>query len=38
MLGVYQRIYTLVMGVPRGKVATYGQIAKLAGCSARQAG
>lgn len=38
MPGVYQRIYALVMEVPRGTVATYGQIAKLVGCSARQAG
>jgi len=27
----YQRIYTVVSMVPRGRVATYGQIAELAG-------
>ena len=36
---VYERIYAEVRRVPRGKVATYGQIARLAGrCSARQVG
>ena len=35
---LYARIYALVKAVPMGKVATYGQIAKLAGCSARQVG
>ncbi|MEK9786134.1 MAG: MGMT family protein, partial [Gammaproteobacteria bacterium] len=35
---LYGRIYALVEEVPRGQVATYGQIAKLAGCSARQVG
>ncbi len=35
----YTRIYALVRLVPPGKVATYGQIASLAGrCSARMAG
>jgi methylated-DNA-protein-cysteine methyltransferase-like protein len=36
----YQRIYAVVRRVPRGKVATYGQIAELAGLGghARQAG
>lgn len=37
--GVYERIYAMVRRVPEGCVATYGQIAKLAGgCSARQVG
>ena len=27
----YQRIYAVVRGIPRGRVATYGQIAALAG-------
>ena len=36
---VYDRIYAWVRRVPEGKVATYGQIAGLAGkCSARQVG
>jgi len=34
-----QEIYQLVKQIPRGKVATYGQIAALIGrCSARQVG
>jgi len=36
--GIYQVIYTLVQAVPFGQVATYGQIARLAGCGARQVG
>ena len=38
--GSYQRIYQVVRRVPRGKVATYGQIADLAGLprQARQVG
>src|SRR5438876_3739234 len=36
----YQRIYAVVRRIPRGRVATYGQIAKLAGLpgAARQVG
>lgn len=36
----YQRIYAVVRKIPRGKVATYGQVAALAGLPghARQAG
>jgi methylated-DNA-protein-cysteine methyltransferase-like protein len=36
----YQRIYRVVRRIPRGRVATYGQIASLAGISrqARQVG
>jgi methylated-DNA-protein-cysteine methyltransferase related protein len=36
----YSRIYALVRRIPRGRVATYGQIAKLAGMPghARQVG
>jgi methylated-DNA-protein-cysteine methyltransferase-like protein len=30
---LYSRIYETVMHIPRGKVATYGQIARLAGIS-----
>ena len=38
-MSVYDRIYEWVHRVPEGKVATYGQIAGLAGkCSARQVG
>ncbi|MBT6731501.1 MAG: methyltransferase, partial [Acidiferrobacteraceae bacterium] len=36
--GIYKVIYTLVQAVPFGQVATYGQIARLAGCGARQVG
>ena len=36
---VYDEIYAWVRRVPEGKVATYGQVARLAGkCSARQVG
>ena len=31
MEGFYQRIYALVRQIPEGKVATYGQLALLAG-------
>jgi methylated-DNA-protein-cysteine methyltransferase-like protein len=38
--GVYQQIYAVVKRIPRGRVATYGQIAHLAGLprNARQVG
>ena len=38
--GSYQRIYAQVGRIPRGRVATYGQIARLAGLAghARQVG
>jgi methylated-DNA-protein-cysteine methyltransferase-like protein len=38
--GSYQRIYAVVRRIPRGRVATYGQVAALAGLSghARQVG
>lgn len=36
---MYERIYSVVSMVPPGKVATYGQIARIAGrCSARNVG
>jgi methylated-DNA-protein-cysteine methyltransferase-like protein len=28
---VYQKIYSVVRRIPKGKVATYGQVARLAG-------
>ncbi len=31
MSGLYERFYAIVRRVPRGRVATYGQIAALAG-------
>jgi methylated-DNA-protein-cysteine methyltransferase-like protein len=38
--GTYERIYAIVRRIPRGRVATYGQIAALAGLKghARQVG
>lgn len=38
--GSYARIYAVVRRIPRGRVATYGQVARLAGLSgqARQVG
>ena len=40
MVSAYQRIYRVVRRIPRGRVATYGQIAALAGLpgQARQVG
>jgi methylated-DNA-protein-cysteine methyltransferase related protein len=35
---LYQRIYAVVRQIPPGKVATYGQIAEIIGCSARMVG
>ena len=34
----YARIYRVVRRIPRGRVATYGQIAELVGVGARQVG
>lgn len=34
----FSRIYQLVRQIPSGKVATYGQIAGIVGCTARVAG
>lgn len=31
----YERIYTVVRRIPRGRVATYGQVARLAGLPGR---
>ena len=36
--GLYARIMDIVRQVPEGRVATYGQIARLAGSTARQVG
>ncbi len=33
--GAYERIWRVVQRIPRGRVATYGQIARLAGFSGR---
>jgi methylated-DNA-protein-cysteine methyltransferase-like protein len=40
MSDTYRRIYAIVRRIPRGKVATYGQVARLAGLTnaARQVG
>jgi methylated-DNA-protein-cysteine methyltransferase-like protein len=35
---LYGNIYELVMAIPSGQVGTYGQIARLCGCSPRQVG
>ncbi|MGW8312262.1 MAG: MGMT family protein [Desulfuromonadales bacterium] len=35
---LYNRIYTLIRQVPRGHVTTYGEISRLAGCTARTVG
>lgn len=37
--GVHERVYELVRSIPAGRVATYGQIAELAGrCTPRMVG
>ena len=38
MSRLYEQIYALVRAIPSGRVGTYGQIARLCGCSARQVG
>jgi methylated-DNA-protein-cysteine methyltransferase-like protein len=40
MKGNFERIYAVIKRIPKGKVATYGQVAKLAGLPrhARQVG
>jgi methylated-DNA-protein-cysteine methyltransferase related protein len=39
LLRTYEKIYAAVRRIPKGKVATYGQIAKIAKCSGpRQVG
>ena len=35
MAGAYERIYAVVRRIPRGRVATYGQVATLAGLNGR---
>ena len=35
---VYEQIYQLVQLIPAGRVSTYGKIAHILGCSARQVG
>ncbi len=35
---LYSRIWELVAEIPPGRVATYGQIARLVGCTARVSG
>ncbi len=35
---LYERIHDIVREVPAGRVATYGQVARIAGCTARVAG
>jgi len=37
-LHLFPRIYALVRQIPTGRVASYGQIASLAGCTAREVG
>lgn len=34
-VGTYERIYAVVRRIPRGRVATYGQVARLAGLPGR---
>jgi len=38
MSDLYERIYAVVRQIPQGKVASYGQISKLTGTTARQVG
>lgn len=34
----YDKIFDVVRRIPRGRVASYGQIARMVGCSPRQVG
>jgi len=38
--GLFQRVYDVVFQIPRGQVATYGQVARIVGpaCDARRVG
>ena len=38
ILSIYDDIYRIVKQVPRGAVCSYGRIARMAGCGARQVG
>ena len=35
---LYHRVYSVIRRIPRGRVSTYGRIAELVGCGARQVG
>jgi methylated-DNA-protein-cysteine methyltransferase related protein len=35
---LYPRIYAIVRQIPSGRVASYGQIAQIVGCTAREVG
>ena len=35
---LYQKIHNIISLIPSGKVATYGQIAEIVGCTARMVG
>ena len=35
---LYEKIYEIVKMIPAGKVASYGQIARIVGCDARRVG
>lgn len=35
---MYARIYAQVCAIPRGRVSTYGRVAKMVGCGPRQVG
>lgn len=35
---MYARIYAQVCAIPRGRVSTYGSVARLVGCGPRQVG
>ena len=37
-VNLYQTIYEVVRRIPRGSVASYGRIARMVNCSARQVG
>jgi methylated-DNA-protein-cysteine methyltransferase-like protein len=37
-VSVYERIHAVARLVPRGRVATYGQIARIVGCTPRMVG
>lgn len=37
-MGLYQDIYEVIKRIPRGSVASYGRIARMVNCTAREVG
>lgn len=37
-MDIYEKIYDTVLRIPKGRVASYGRIARMVGCGPRQVG